>query len=326
MPFQPSQYQVLDADRRLTQLSIAIMADTSNYVSGAMFPTVSVNQQAGKFITYNSGDFNKTEMRPTADGAPAPLAKFGYGEDNYFCDVYKEGAVIGERTLANAYAPMQPRQEMTTLLSRHALIDREQRFHDTFLKAGVWTADLNGATTDFVQFDAAGGTGNPIELITEQSTAFALRNYGVRPNRLTMSRNVFDELKNHPDIIERIIYIAGSEPAMINSNHLSQLFEMQVVVSNSVYNTANEGAADSKAFFSTNEMLMSYAPATPGLMTSSAGYIFSWTALSGYGGTAVRSEARKMSEGGGEYMEIQAAYDMKVINADMGTYFSNVVA
>lgn len=326
MAFSPSQYQVLDADRRLTNLSIALMADMSQFVAGRMFPVVPVNQQAGKYITYNSDDFNRTDTRPVADGAPAPLVGFGYGEDSYFCDVYKVAGVIGERTLANASAPMQPRTELATRLTRDMMLHRETKFFDTYVKAGVWSEDLDGSTSDFDQFDAGTGAGNPIELLTQERTKFALRNYGVSPNRLLISRNVYDELKNHPDIIERIIYIAGSEPAMITTNHLSQLFEMQVEIADAVYNTAREGAPGSKSYFMDNAMLMTYAPAQAGLMTDSAGYIFSWSELSGYGGTAVRTENRRMSEGGGEYMEVQSAYDIKVQNPEMGTYFTNVVA
>lgn len=326
MPFSPSQYQVLDADRRLTNLSIALMADMNQFVAGRMFPVVPVNQQAGKYITYNSDDFNRTDTRAVADGAPAPLVGFGYGEDSYFCDVFKVAGLIGPRTLANASAPMQPRQELVTRLTRDMLLHRETQFFTTYVGAGIWGTDLDGSTSDFVQFDAGTGGGTPIELITEQRTAFALRNYGVAPNRLLISRDVFDELKNHPDIIERIIYIAGSEPAMINTGHLSQLFEMQVEVSDSVYNTAKEGVTGTPSFFMTDSMLMTYAPANAGLMTDSAGYIFSWSELSGYGGTAVRSEQRRMSEGGGEYMEVQSAYDIKVQNSSMGTFFSNVLA
>lgn len=324
MAFSPSQYQVLDADRRLTNLSIVQMANTSNYIAGRMFPIVPVNQQAGKYITYNSADFNRTDTRPVADGAKAPLVGFQYGEDNYFCDVYKVAGTIGERTLANATAPMQPQTELVTRLTRDILIHRETKFFDTFVKTGVWV-DLDGATADFDQFDAATGSGNPIELITEERTKFALRNYGIAPNKLLLSRDVFDELKNHPDIIERIIYIAGSEPAMINTNHLSQLFEMQVEVNDAVRNVAKEGAADDKQFFMTDSMLMTYAPDSAGLMTDSAGFIFSWANLSGFGGTAVRTEDRRMEDGGGMYMEAMNAYDIKVQNSELGTFFTNVL-
>lgn len=325
MAFIPSQYQVLDADRRLTQLSIAQMADTSQYVAGRMFPIVPVNQQAGKFVTYNSADFNRTDTRPVADGAPAPLVGYGYGEDNYFCDVYKVAGTIGDRTLANATAPMQPQQELTTRLTRDMLIHREEKFFDTFVKTGVWANELDGSTADFDQFDAGAGTGDPIELISQERTKFALRNYGIKPNKLLLSRNVYDALQNHPDIIERIIYIAGSEPAMINTNHLSQLFEMQVEVNDAVRNVAREGADADKQFFMNNAMVMTYAPETAGLMTDSAGFIFSWSNLSGFGGTAVRTEQRTMERGGGLYLEAMSAYDIKVQNPEMGTYFTNVL-
>lgn len=326
---QPTQYQILDADKRLTNLSIALMSDTSNFVAGRLFPTVPVQQQAGKFVTYKSGDFNRTDMQITADGAPAPLTGFGVGEDNYFCDVYKEGSVIGPATIANATAPFQVRSEMATLLTRHALIFREKKFHDNYIKAGVWASDWTGvatnpSTNEFIKFSDYTNS-DPIVFMAERLTSFQLLNSGVRPNKLLISRDVLDTLKNHPAIIERIIYIAGNEPAIITEQHLSKLFGVEVMVMDSVYNAANEGAAESNAFFSSGEMLLLYTAPSASLMTDSAGFIFSWNAFSGYGGSAIRREARRLSEGGGEYMEIQQAYDMKVRNANMGVFFTAVI-
>ena len=60
---QPTQYQVLDADRVLTNLSIANMSDMSGFVAGRVFPTVPVNLQASKFKTYRSGDFDRTAVK-----------------------------------------------------------------------------------------------------------------------------------------------------------------------------------------------------------------------------------------------------------------------
>lgn len=326
MAFVPGQYEVLDADRRLTNLSINLMADQSIFVANTMFPTVAVNQQAGKYVGYNSADFNRTDTRPVADGAPAPLVNFGYNEDSYFCDVYKVAATIGERTMANASAPIQPQTDTLRRLTRDIMLHREKKFFNTFIGTGIWSETLDGTTSDFEQFDASTGAGSPIELITQESTKFALRNYGVRPNKMTISRDVLDELVNHPDIIERIIYIAGSEPAIITTSHLSSLFGMQVVVSDAVYNDAAEGAAADKKFFITGTILMTYAPESAGLMTDSAGFIFSWSNLSGFGGTAVRTEQRSMEQGGGLYLEAMNAYDMKVQNPEMGTILVNVLA
>jgi len=327
---QPTQYQVLDADRVLTNLSIANMANQDNFIAGRVFPTVPVNLQASKFKTYKSGDFDRTEMRITADGSPAPLTGFGYGEDNYFCDTYKLGAVVGNATIANASSPLQPLQETTMLLTRQAMIYREERFYDAYIKEGVWATDAqgvaSGATSNqFIQFSNY-TTSDPISVMADRLVQFSLLNAGTKANKLLITRDVFNVLKNHPSIIERIIYIAGSEPAIINEKHLSALFEVEVMVLDAVRNTSLEGVDASYSFFKENAMLLLYAAPTAGLMTDSAGFIFSWTAFSGYGGSVIKREDRRLEQGGGKYLEIEQSWDMKLRNANMGMFFYDVIA
>ena len=327
---QPTQYQVLDADRVLTNLSIANMSDMSGFIAGRVFPTVPVNLQASKFKTYKSGDFDRTEMRITADGSPAPLTGFGYGEDNYFCDTYKLGAVVGNATIANASSPLQPLQETTMLLTRQAMIFREEKFYDAYIKTGVWSTDAQGVAStptgnEFIQFSDYTNS-DPIAVMAARLVQFSLLNAGTKANKLLITRDVFNVLKNHPSIIERIIYIAGSEPAIISERHLSALFEVEVMVLDAVYNTALEGQDASYSFFKSNAMLLLYAAPSAGLMTDSAGFIFSWTAFSGYGGSVIKREDRRLEQGGGKYLEIEQSWDMKLRNANMGMFFYDVIA
>ncbi|MAX51294.1 MAG: hypothetical protein CMH22_04895 [Methylophaga sp.] len=331
MPFQPTQYQILDADQRLTNISIAQMNDPSVFVAQQVFPTVPVNLQAGKYVTYNSGDFNKTEMRATADGAPAPLAGWGRGEDNYFCEVYKEGAIVGPAAIQNATAPFDLLRDTTTMLTHHSLIHREKQFKQNYMKTGVWGTDREGVASGSVSGDqfvkwSDYENSDPIGDIRKSSTRMAITNYGQRPTGLAMSRDVYDTLVEHPQLIERIIYIAGSEPARLSTQHLAALFEVQnITVLDAVENTASEGLEATPAFIFENEAFLYYRPNTPGLMTASAGYIFSWNYLSGLGGTAVRREERNMREGGGIYLETAMSYDMKVVSKDLGVYMYNIV-
>lgn len=331
MPFQPTQYQILDADQRLTNISIAQMNDPSVFVAQQVFPTVPVNLQAGKYVTYNSGDFNKTEMRATADGAPAPLAGWGRGEANYFCEVYKEGAIVGPAAIQNATAPFDLLRDTTTMLTHHSLIHREKQFKQNYMKTGVWGTDREGVASGSVSGDqfvkwSDYENSDPIGDIRKSSTRMAITNYGQRPTGLAMSRDVYDTLVEHPQLIERIIYIAGSEPARLSTQHLAALFEVQTItVLDAVENTASEGLEATPAFIFENEAFLYYRPNTPGLMTASAGYIFSWNYLSGLGGTAVRREERNMREGGGIYLETAMSYDMKVVSKDLGVYFHALV-
>jgi hypothetical protein len=327
---QPTQYQILDADQRLTNISILQLNDPSVFIASQVFPQVPVNLQAGKYVTYNSGDFNKTEMRATADGAPAPLAGWGKGEDTYFCEVYKEATIIGPAAMANTTAPFDLLRDSTMMLTNHALIHREQQFKSKYMTTGVWGTDKEGVASNptgdqFVKWSDYANS-DPIGDVREAGTKMAILNYGKRPNGMAVSRDVFDTLVEHPALIERIIYIAGSEPARLSRQHLAALFEVDsVTVLDAVANTANEGAAENPEFIFSNEALLYYRPGSPGLMTASPGYIFSWNYLSGFGGTAVRREERTMREGGGTYLEVAASYDMKVVSKDLAIYWHDVV-
>ena len=328
---QPTQYQILDADQRLTNISILQMNDPSVFVAGQMFPTVPVNLQAGKYVTYNSGDFNKTEMRATADGAPAPLAGWGKGEDSYFCETYKEATIIGPAAMANTTAPFDLLRDSTMMLTQHALIHREKQFKDNYMQTGVWAVDKQGVASSptgaqFIQWDDYTNS-DPIGDVRAAADALAVANYGQRPNIFAISRDVFSVLVEHPALIERIIYIAGSEPARLSRQHLAALFEVDsVVVLDAVENTANEGASATPNFVFGNEALLAYRPSSAGLMTASPGYIFSWNYLSGFGGTAVRREERTMREGGGVYLEVATSYDMKVVSDTLATYWYDVIS
>ena len=61
--------------------------------------------------------------------------------------------------------------------------------------------------------------------------------------------------------------------------------------------------------------------------TATAGYTFAWTGLMGsaaWGGRINRIPAPLLGIGT-ERIEAEACYDMKVIAADMGVFFENVV-
>lgn len=66
---------------------------------------------------------------------------------------------------------------------------------------------------------------------------------GRRPNRMALGVNVYNALKKHPAILERVKYSGSTaNPAMVNANVLSQLFEMErLSVQRSIMNNAALG-------------------------------------------------------------------------------------
>jgi hypothetical protein len=76
-----------------------------------------------------------------------------------------------------------------------------------------------------------------------------------------------------------------------------------------------------------NNALLCYTTNAPRLRTATAGYTFTWTGLMGaaaWGGRINRIPNPLLGIGT-ERIEAEICYDMKVIAADMGVFFENVV-
>ena len=68
--------------------------------------------------------------------------------------------------------------------------------------------------------------------------------------------------------------------------------------------------------------LLVYAPAVPSIMTPSAGYIFSWTGAYGATPQGARVKRFRMEQLAADRIEADMSYDMKVVAADMGAFFT----
>ena len=75
------------------------------------------------------------------------------------------------------------------------------------------------------------------------------------------------------------------------------------------------------------DALLLYVPARPGLKTPSAGYIFAWSGMLGAGafGTRMVRIPIPLKGNGAERIEGEMAFDMKVVSADLGTFFHDIV-
>ena len=74
-------------------------------------------------------------------------------------------------------------------------------------------------------------------------------------------------------------------------------------------------------------MLLGYRATRASLKQATAGYIFAWTGLEGasaFGSRMVRIKMDQLGLGT-ERLEMEMAYDMKVISKDCGTFFTDLV-
>jgi len=329
MPYlQPSRSDV-HVDVPLSNVSIAFMQKATNFVADRIFPIVTVAKQSDKYFTYDRGMFNRDEMKLRAPGSESAGATYSLSTASYSADVWALHKDIADQVRANADTPIQLDREATEFLAGKALIRKEKNWAGLHFATGKWTTERAGVAsgptgTEFLRWDVAAST--PIEDVRAGATAMAVLT-GFRPNKMVLGRNVWDSLVDHPDIIGRIDRGQTAGAAIVLRQNLAALFEMdEILVMDSIENTANEGATNVHAFIGGNHALLAYAAPSPGLMIPSAGYTFAWSGFLGGGALGTRMKRMRMEHLESDRLEIEMSFDQKLVAADLGSFFLNTVS
>jgi len=325
---QPTPAQ-MHVDRYLTNLSVAFVQQSRNFVADKVFPVVPVAKQSDLYPVYDRGYFFRDEMRPRPLGGEAAKAGYKVTNQRYYCEEFALAHTIDDRVRANADQPLNPDRAAMRLLTTQAMIHRDRDWSSKYFKTGVWTTDLTGVALNptgnqFLQFDQSGS--DPIGVVDAEKDRIA-ETTGYEPNVLVIGRKVYRTLRNHPDIIDRVKY---TQRGVIDTEILASLFGVErVAVPGSVQNTAAEGTADNFSFIvASDDMLLVYAAPEPALEQPSGGYIFAWTGLipgetNAFGGVIQRMRDEKAHS---DHLEIRVAYDIHVVAPDLGVFFDSAVA
>lgn len=319
----------LHVNTPLSNISIAFMQKGTGFVADRAFPVVYVDKQSDAFYEYDRADWNRNAMQKRAPATESVGGGYRVSNNPYFADVFALHKDIDDQIRGNADSAFNLDRDASEWLGRAALINREVNWATDFFTTGVWTTDLTGVAAapgagQFLQWNDANST--PLETIRAAKLTIQLST-GYTPNKLIIGTQVWNSLVDHVDIMERIKFSSSnSAPAMVTKEAVAALLELdEILVMDSIQNTAIEGAAATNAFIGGKKALLLYSPQSPGLLTPSAGYTFAWR---GYmGGTQPAEITRfRMEHLKSDRVEIEAAYDQKKIAADLGVFFTAAIA
>ena len=330
----PSQVHL---DVPLTNLTVAYAQSLDNFVANRVFGTVSVDKQSNKFYKYDREGMRHGDVKVLAPRTEVNRVGMTISNDNYYAEVRGLGMDFDEQTLANEDTMLEFRSQGANTLIEKVLIDREVRWADTFFKTGVWGTEVAG--------DASGSVGagevvywsdytnsTPIVDMTNARRQMQLKSGGYKPNCMVVGKEVRDILINHPDILARLNGGSTvSNPALITDAKLAEIFEVeQFLVMEAVYNDAKEGIADNFEFIGGKHAMLAYKPSSMGLKTPASGAIFTWDSIPGVSGLGITVESFSgdylRSQQVAEEIQVKCSDDMKVIGADLGYFFKDIVA
>lgn len=319
-------------NRPLTNISLAFVQDANNFVASKVFPNIPVDNKSDLYFRYNRGDFNRDQMQKRAPSTESAGGGFALDTDSYNAEVYAFHKDVDDQIRGNSDAPLNLDRDATIFATQQALIRREKLWVSKFFATSLWTGQVTGVnsspTTDqTLRWNDAAAT--PIEDIEAGKTAI-LKSTGFKANTLVLGYEVWTALKNHPDIVDRIKYSGGvssERPAVVGEAALAQLLGIpKILVMEAIENTGKEGQSNSHSFIGGKNALLVHAAPNPGIMIPSAGYTFSWKGYLGAGAEGNRIKRFRLEHLASDRIEIEMAFDQKLVAADLGYFFSTIVA
>ena len=305
-------------DAILTNISVAYIQDQNAFVSNKVFPTIPVEKQSDKYFVYTKGDWFRDEAQLRAPATESAGSGYNLTTATYNTSVYAFHKDVDDQVRANADNPLNPDRDATSFITQRMLLRQEVSWASEFFTTSVWATDTTPTNlwNDYTASDPIGDV--------ETGKATILASTGFLPNTMVMGYDVFRQLRNHPDIVDRVKYTSAEN---VTEDILARFFGVErLLVARAVKNSGLEGAAVSMSSIVGKNAALYYVAPSAGVLSPTAGYQFAWRGVSDGMGANIGITRFRMPELRADRIEAQMAWDYKVIAADLGYFFSACVA
>lgn len=307
-------------DRALT--NVAVQYQNADYIADAVFPILRVGKKSDKYFKFKAETmFNVAAVDVVgAESMPGRPAAGLDTPGTFSCTDRALMDFISVDEELNADAPLQPRIDVTEILTNYLMLAREVRIAGVAFDPanyGSNTAALSGSD----QWDTA--TSDPVDDILT-----ALRTPLVRPDTMVIGVEAWDGLRTNPKILQYVLSRSstanGATPLMVDEATIAAAFRLRrVVVGEAKYNTAAEGATVATSYvWGKSCALIRVEPAPSPRRTQTFGYTMRFGAME----TSTFYEG-KPGRAGGTYVKVaHSDADEIVGGSNVGYLYTTVVS
>ncbi len=305
-------------DAALTDYSVALYQEESKFVARQFSPVQGVAKKSDKYFITTQADLLRTDAQKRAPGTRSAERTFTMSTDTYDCDVFSIAYNVSEQVRSNSDPAVDIERSAAKVLMNDILMRMEVDFAAAAFVTGVWGTSATPAVT----WDDASST--PIEdFATAIDTIEAAT--GFTPNTLLLGGAVWRELRHHPDIIARL---PDNSLRVAQTADLGAILDFdRVLVAKAIRNTADEGATASISRINTDSnAVVAFVDPNAGIDSATAMKTFTWSGLIG-GAEGIRTKRFEVPvEDALPRVEVDAAYDFKIVTSSLGYAFITAVA
>ena len=309
----------LHVNAPLTNISIAYRNPV--YVADQVFPLVRVNKQSDIYIVYTKADWFRDEAARRAPGEEAKRSGWNVDKTNtFYCDNFALGKDIPDEVRAGADSLYNLDREATMFVTDRLQLQRDVKWAADFFTTSVWGTTVTG-NSNFTYWDTYASS-DPISDVHDGIETI-LNNTGKVPNTLLLGYQVYNELQDHPDFLDRIKY---TQTGIVTEDLMARVFGVdRVIVARPIYTTNLQLNTDETySFIFGKNALLAYVAPQPSRMEPSAGYTFWWDG--GFGGNNIQViSSRRDTARHTDVVEGFTWYDSKAVATDVGLKSSPIL-
>lgn len=307
-------------DRPLS--NFAVKYKNNMLIANTLSPFVPVNFRSDDFITFTKKDRFTIPETIRGPNDYANEVDWTTSTDSYACVNHALRHFLSDKIVANSDNGIEPRKNTTELVTDLLLLDHEVDIATLTTTAGNYGGAYKTTLTGGNQWSAKATSDPMANVQTGKDACF------VEPNTGVINPEVFNTLKAHPQILDRI---SGgntqADPAIVTLELLAELFELEtLVIGKAKRNTANKGQTATFSYIWGDFMVLAYVEKQPSLDGCCAWKTFRWkqaTTNLGFKAKTYREEAKG---GGGTWIETETDVANKAVCADVAYLISDTTA
>lgn len=307
-------------DTPLSSISTAYMQEQTDFVAGRVFPVVPVEKQSDKYFTWPKNTFFRNRASIWTPGTHMKGSQFDLSTDDYLAEFRAFEHPLRWDLRDNADAALQFERAPVEYVTRMLLLNREVEWASAFMTTGIWATDVTGGT-DFTQWSDYDNS-DPIKDFRD-ARLLVKKNTGYTPNTCVLAQEVYEVLADHP-LLKELYKYTGT--AILTPDLVARALRVErLYIAGGIQITSGEGAStETYDWIFAKRGWLGYVAPRPGLMTPSAGYIFSWRGFTqGFEVGIERIPDRRVKA---DFTQGFSAYALKVVASDLGYLFDTAVA
>ncbi len=301
----------------LSTYAAKFLANKNELAGIRLFPVFNTNEQSGDYYVLDRENLLNipTDIR-RAPGTPYKRSMSQLSSDGYYCKDYGVAEPIDDAEARKYASRLDADKSALNRALYIVLMNHEMR-----VKAMATSAAVPHSTPT-TKWNASTGS-NPISDV-DMAREVIHDSTGMDPNVMLISRDVFNVLKEHPSILEKIKY---TQKGIVTADLLAMVFNVEeMIIAGGLTNTASEGQATNIAKVWGKDVILAVRNTAQDLRSPNFGRTFNWTSMGGSGEGGIRVESYRDEDASSFIHRARQYTDEKLVGAEAGYHLSDVLS